>query len=312
MTRLLQYQKGYVSDPVKTHTGVVFKIRYRVPGPDGKLKHRCETLRGLTGKKAARAVLDDRIKNLSSAPTQQASELTLREFIDAFWKPTLTRKRVKPSTLDGYESVLDCHLLPVLGDLRMIDITPLHVEDFVQRKIADGLAPKTVRNHLMVLRGVFSVAVEQDVIQRSPVRRSHTPESQKKEKPVWSPEQVHKIIQSAPPQYRPLFALVALTGVRVGELLALQWKHVDFQAGSLLVAQSLYRGQLVPPKRAGSVRRICLGPVLTSFLKEHYRSCSLHAPGGFRLLQNRRVAAPPGRCAQRCVVSDPRPSSSPW
>jgi integrase len=68
---------------------------------------------------------------------------------------------------------------------------------------------------------------------------------------------------------------VAITGVRLGELRSLQWKHVDFQLRSLLIVQSLYRGQLVPPKTEGSVRRILLGPALTNILKAHYQS-SLH------------------------------------
>jgi integrase len=45
-----------------------------------------------------------------------------------------------------------------------------------------------------------------------------------------------------------IVTLVALTGIRLGELLALQWKHVDFQAGSLLIAQALWHGQIASPK----------------------------------------------------------------
>lgn len=78
MTRQFQFQQGYVSDPIKTRNGLVFKIRYRIPAADGKSKHRRETLYGLTGKKAARAVLEERIKSVSNnPPTQQASEMTL-------------------------------------------------------------------------------------------------------------------------------------------------------------------------------------------------------------------------------------------
>lgn len=281
MTRLSQYQKGFVSDPIRTRNGLVFKIRYRVPAANGKWKHRCETLYGLTGKKAARAVLDDRIKTMSNTPMQEASEMTLREFIEAFWKPSLDRKQIKPSTLDGYESVLERHVLPLLGDLCILDITPLHIEEFVQKKTAEALALKTIRNMLMVLRGIFSLAVEQDIIQRSPVRRSHMPEIQKKQKRIWSPDEVRKIIEEAPAAYKALFTLVALTGVRFGELLALQWKHVDFQSEMLLIAQSLYHGQIQPPKTEGSARRIPLGKVLCEILKNHCQSSQHCRPDDF-------------------------------
>jgi integrase len=124
----------------------------------------------------------------------------------------------------------------------------------------------------MVVRGIFTVAVEQDVVSRSPVRDSHMPVIQKREKPVWSPDQVRSIIQSAPAPFRALIALVGLTGVRLGELLALQWKHVEFQSGYILIAQSLYRGQLMLTKTEGSVRKISLGPLLAAIMEEHFQN----------------------------------------
>jgi hypothetical protein len=56
------FQQGYVSNSIRTRNGTAFKIRYRVPASGGKWKHRSETLYGLEGKKAARAVLEERLK----------------------------------------------------------------------------------------------------------------------------------------------------------------------------------------------------------------------------------------------------------
>jgi integrase len=133
----------------------------------------------------------------------------------------------------------------------------------------------------MVFRGVFTVAVEQDIIQRSPVRSSHMPEIHKKQKRIWSPDQVRRIIEAAPKEHKTFVTLVALTGVRLGELLAIQWKHLDFQLGSLLMAQSLWHGQIVPPKTEGSVRRIPIGPVLCEILKGHYGASRYRDPDDF-------------------------------
>ena len=108
------FQQGYVSDPIKTRKGIVFKIRYRIPSTNGSSKHRCETLYGLSGKKAARAVLEDRIRSISTEANHQASEMNLQEFIDAFWKPRLKRKHLKASTWSSYGSILDRHVLPEL------------------------------------------------------------------------------------------------------------------------------------------------------------------------------------------------------
>jgi hypothetical protein len=168
------YQQGYVSKPIPTRCGTVFKIRYRVKSADGKWNHKTETLYGISGKKAARAVLDERIREVS-VPKPEGSDLSLRAFVDAWWKPYLQRKGVKLSTKNNYDSVLQLHILPVFGDLRIEEIVPLHVERFMQTKLESGLSAKTVRNLLLVLQAILSLAVDNDLIARSPIRKRHKP-----------------------------------------------------------------------------------------------------------------------------------------
>jgi integrase len=148
--------------------------------------------------------------------------------------------------------VLERHILPVLGDLRLVDIVPLHIEQLSQAK-EGKLSPQSIRNMLAVLQGILSVAEDNDLISRSPIRNRHKPVVQRQEKPIWSPEQVRKIIEGVPENFRCLFITAALTGARLGELLALQWKHLNLEERTLRIEQSLWKGQLVPPKTAGSL-----------------------------------------------------------
>jgi integrase len=274
------YQQGYVSEPIRTRRGIIFKIRYRVPMAEGKWKQKSETLYNLPGRKAARAVLDKRIQEAASA-NYEATELSLRQFVDAYWKPSLDRKGVKLSTRKNYESVLDNHIYPLLGDYRLADIAPLHIEQLAQAKSKSGLSGKTVRNILLVLQAIFSLAVDNDLVVKSPIRKSHKPVYRPKEKPVWSAKVVLAIMQAAPKPYRALFCCAGLVGPRQGELLALQWKHVDLKERKLRIEQSLWRGQLVPPKTAGSVRTIYFGNVLATVLEEHSQSATHREPGDF-------------------------------
>lgn len=243
------YQHGYVSDPIRTKSGLKFGIRYRVRSSEGKWQHKAETLYGLSGKKVAQAILDERIRDTSTQKTA-TPDLTLTQFIDTYFRPYLERQRVKPSTLQGYNSLLKQHITPVLGGRRLTDIAPLHIEQLLQSKLA--LSPKTRRNLVGLLQGVFSLAEDDDLIEKSPVRGRHKPVVPKREKPVWTPEQVRAIIGAAPERYRALIACAALTGARLGELLALQWKHIDFDGKKLRIEQSLWHGQLVTPKTEGS------------------------------------------------------------
>jgi integrase len=251
-----------------------------VRSADGKWNQKAETLYGLCGKKAARAVLEERIREASS-PKPEGSDLSLRAFVDAWWKPYLQRKGVKPSTRRNYDSALELHIFPVFGDLHIEEIVPLHVERFSQTKLVSGLSPKTVRNLLLVLQGILSLAVDNDLIARSPIRNRHKPIVDRCEKPIWSPAQLLNILSAAPTGLRAFFDCVALTGTRLGEVLGLNWKHVDLEGRILRIEQSLWRGQLVSPKTAASTRDILLGSTLSETLRIHRENSSHRGPDDF-------------------------------
>ena len=279
MTRR-SYQQGYVSDPIRTRRGLVFRIRYRLRGTNGKWMHKSETLENLSGKKAARAVLDQRIREAQNRPIE-ALDLTVQHIVDSLWRPYLERKQVKPSTKRSYECELRVHILPALGAMRIADVAPLHVEKLLQSRLEGGSSPKTVRNLLGLLQSIFSLAVDNDLIPRSPARHRHKPRVTKSEKPVWTPEQLKLIVDSVPETHRSLFQSAMLTGARLGELLGLQWKHIDFDARTLEIRQALWEGELVTPKTQGSARVIYFGPSLLSALIARKHNSNHNGPLNF-------------------------------
>jgi integrase-like protein len=157
------YQQGYVSVAICKPLGVTFRIRYRVRTVDGKWKHKSELLYGVAGKKAARAVLNERLK-VASNRKPEAKVLTLRVFVETYWKPYLERKQIKPSTRKGYDSVLNCHLLPEIGDLRLLDYTPMHVEELLRIKTKADLSPTTNSKCDRGPSGTFAAALEDELI----------------------------------------------------------------------------------------------------------------------------------------------------
>ncbi len=102
---------------------------------------------------------------------------------------------MKPSTRRNYDSILELHILPVFGDLRIDEIVPLHVERFIQTKVESGLSGKTVRNLFLVLQAIMSLALDNDLIDRSPIRNRHKPTVDKHEKPIWSSAQLLNILE---------------------------------------------------------------------------------------------------------------------
>lgn len=255
---------------------------------DGKWKQKAETVYGLKGKKEALAVLDQRIRDSSNTAVIEGQDLTLAQFVDTYWRPHLDRKQVKPSTRQGYDSMFHLHIAPALGEFRLRDIAPLHIEQLLQKE-SGRVSPKTQRNIVVLLQSILSLALENDLIEKSPVREKHKPTVPKQPRPCWTPEQVRAIVEASPLQFRALFVCAALTGARLGELLGLQWKHVHLESRKLRIERSLWHDQLILPKTEGSAGALLFDDVLAP-LFEPQRAQRL------RFLQVRRLSTK-SRCA---------------
>ena len=176
---------------------------------------------------------------------------------------------------------MDKHIYPALGGLGLTAIAPINVEELLQSKAKKGYSPKTMRNIVVLLQGIFHLAEDNDLIAKSPIRDRHKPICRNTEKPAWSREQVRSILEEVPDAFRCLFTCIALTGVRLGELLALQWKHIDLQSKRLRIEQSLWNGQIVSPKTPWSVRPIPLGDFLAQLLEYHRQISLFTSPDDF-------------------------------
>src|SRR5579859_1543209 len=274
MTRS-SFQRGYVSNPIRTRSGLVFEIRYRMRSGDGTWKHKSERLHGLKNKSEARAALENKLRE-AAIQTVTPNDLTMQGFVDQYWRLYLDRIEAKPSTRKSYASILK-HLLPSIGQLQLAQITPLHIEQLVKTR-TKKVSAKTLLNDLGLLQSIFSLAVENDLIARSPVRSKHKPKVIHSEKPMWTPDQVRNILAGLPQQHRALFTCGALTGLRVGELLALTWQNINFEDRTIKIQSSLWNGQIVRPKTEASSRVLHAGPTLMKVLGEHRESSQHRSP----------------------------------
>jgi integrase len=141
-------------------------------------------------------------------------------------------------------------------------------------KAKEKLASKYMLNLYALLNTMFDVAVQHDLMGTSPVRRKlHRPQHEPKEKPVLSAEQVRKVIEAVADEYKPLFVVTAVTGMRIGEILALRWQDVDLDARKMTVRHNLWRGQLGTPKTKASAKTRNLSDLLvTAFRIQRLKS----------------------------------------
>lgn len=170
----------------------------------------------------------------------------------------------KPSTARGYRSVINAHLLPAFGEMPVEQLTTPAIEQWVAR--FDG-SPRTRNKVLIQLGGILRRAKKVYGLPTNPaaeVEKFQPKASGDIE--VFSPEEVWALVRAAESeQDGAVFLAAAFTGLRMGELLALRWRDVDFAGNVVRVRASYYLGQLTTPK-SGKVRAVPLAPPVASAL----------------------------------------------
>jgi integrase len=174
--------------------------------------------------------------------------------------------RQKPSGIAGKQSVLKWHLLPALGDKRLNAITNEHVQR-LKLKLANK-SPKTVNNVLTVLSILLKTAVEWGELDRLPCTIKSLPTA-KNVAGFHDFEEYERLLTVAQKRGDNAYLMVLLggdAGLRLGEIVALEWRDVDLEVRRLTVRRSDWLGHVTAPK-GGRLRRVPLTQRLTAALK---------------------------------------------
>jgi integrase len=144
----------------------------------------------------------------------------------------------KPSTLDGYASVLRQHLLPRFSLKRLEEIRRNDIKGWIAELIEKDLTRSTIRNALSILRGILNQAIEDGLVDSNPAaslgRFTKTARHSGVKGVALTKDEVAKFLKTAKrmfPKYHALFLLAVRAGLRRGELVALQWGDIEFGKG---------------------------------------------------------------------------------
>lgn len=180
----------------------------------------------------------------------------------------------KPSTQRSYRQALDQHLNPVFGDLPLDAITRKHVKDFIAQMHEEGLLPGTIRNLKAYLSCILSEAVDDEILSTHPALRTGKllPKNDlaKDVNPLtWEEKALfEKTLKEHFPRWYPFFLTALRTGLRLGELIALQPADFDFSGGFIEVKRSYTKGHLTTTK-SGKIRHVDMSKELVETLKGH-------------------------------------------
>lgn len=242
--------------------------------PDGS--HYRERKRASSlSKSAAQRWAQDRERHLlqHGPPTATKEVPTLETFAPRFVDGHARANRHKPSGIASIESILRWHLVPTLGPKRLDAITNEQVQrlKFALRT----RAPKTVNNVLTVLSTLLKRAVEWGELDRLPCTIKLLP-NPKKTMGFHDFDQYERLLTIAASRDPQAYLMVLLggdAGLRLGEIIALEWRDVDLAARRLTVQRSDWIGQVTVPK-GGRFRQLPMTQRLTAALKasRHLRS----------------------------------------
>lgn len=196
----------------------------------------------------------------------------------------------KQTTLADYRYMLGRHLIPYFAERPMERIEPAEVNRFLLAKKQEGLATKTITNHLTFLHGLFRFAIRRGWAAINPVDAIDRPRSSGTDPDIHylTLEEVEALLAAVEPGYmaetdRTVYLVAATTGLRQGELIALRWQDVDWTARRLRVRRTYTRGQFGTPKSRRSSRSVPMTERTAAELAAHRERSAYSADGDLAL-----------------------------
>jgi integrase len=231
-------------------------------------------------RKEADEALDEykqQMKKGTYCPERQ--QLMFEELVEEF-RAAHIATQVREATRRDYESCFACHLLPHFNGWKVRAITVAAVERYRDSMLKAGHGRRTINKALTLLGSMCRHAVKNGWMATNPVsmvaklRDDTEHDEQPIEDNVLRPSEIQRMLAAADESYRVLFMTAVLTGLRAGELFALRWSDVDWNARQLIVRRSLSRsGGFQQPKTKAGRRRVDLSELLVTELKRWKLKC---------------------------------------
>jgi integrase len=206
---------------------------------------------------------------LATGPQQ-----TVKQFLE-YWLEDVRKSQLRLGSYRVYRSVINVHLIPALGHLKLQKVTPQHIQKFYAEKQRTGASPNRIRAIHNVLHKALGHAKRLGLVGTNASTGADLPRVDTPEGKTLTPEQAHRLIAAAKKEWMRSTLIVALaTGMREGELLGLHWEDVHLDEGYLEVKWAVsyissHGFVMGEPKTKSGRRTITLAPFVREVLREH-------------------------------------------
>ena len=259
----------------------------------GKTIKHTKTVHG--SKKDAQIELAKFVADVQNGMVIDGKSLKFSEFTE-IWKRDYGSKELAPSTYKRYLGMLESRILPYFGHFYINKIKPTDIMQFydllsrdtqlVRKKNNNGkknlkpLSSKTILEHHRLLRAMLHKAIYWQMIVSNPAERVQPPKAKKPKRRYYDDEQCKVLLENLTTlgedqiKYKVAIILTVFTGVRLGELMGLEWQDVDFKNGIVSINRSSQylsdKGVFTKtPKTESSIREVAIPDLVISLLEEY-------------------------------------------
>jgi integrase len=203
-----------------------------------------------------------------------AGAMTVKEWLTT-WLET-SKARIQPKTHLRYEQIVRLRINPHLGAAKLAKLAPVHVQQLFSALERATVSARGRQMAGTILHKALRDAVRLRLIPSNPAAEVEKPRPSKPRMQVYDEAQARALLaEAASHRLYALFVLALDTGMRQGELFALCWEDIDFDAGSVLVQRSLEEingKHRVKEPKSGKGRRIDVSAFTLDVLREHRRA----------------------------------------
>jgi integrase len=270
----------------------VWVLRYRETGADGRRKTRSVQI----GTRAAyRTRSEARQASMSLLLSINADQLeqvpiTFGSLIERYLAEEIPERH---STASRYQSWIKHHIKPKWSNYPLEEIKPLAVEQWLKETT---LAPKSKGHIKNLMRILFNCAMRWGLLpyQQNPMAlvRVRNASKRMREPVVLTVSQFREVLEHVPEPYRTMCVVAACLGLRISEVLGLQWRDIEWQNNQVQVRRAWVYGFVTEPKTHTSKKPVPLHPSLQRVLLEHRSKLPLQLQSSEWVFPSRRTGKP--------------------